>query len=69
MKSQNILRDLFHANTPDARNRTREVGVHHGLFHANGFENLGAPITAQGRDAHLGHDFENPVFNGLLVIS
>src|SRR5690348_14626790 len=34
---------------------------------SDSLKNLGATVAFNNRDAHLGHDFEQPLFYGLLV--
>src|SRR4030095_12725802 len=51
--------DDVDADATDTGGRVREVLVDVLLIQADGLEDLGAAITGQRRDAHLGHHFED----------
>ena len=46
----------------------KETAVHHFLGQAHRLKNLRAPITRKRADAHLGHDFQQPILDGLPEI-
>ena len=60
--------DLVDADAADARRRVREVRIDEFLIQADRFEDLRAAIALQRRDAHLRHDFENALVDGLDVV-
>ena len=72
---ENFLRDDIEADAADARGGPREVVVDDGLVETEGFEHLGAAVTLDRGDAHLGHDLDDAlgrrlhqVLTGGLVI-
>ena len=48
-----FARQHIQANSFQARSRAREIGVHQFFVQSDRFENLGALIALQRRDAHL----------------
>ena len=61
-------RDDVDADAADARRRPREVAVDEALLEADGLENLRAAVALQGRNAHLGHHFEDALVERLDVV-
>ena len=59
---------LLDADTFDARGGAGEILVDQRAIEADGLEDLGAAITLEGRDAHLGHDLEESQADGLDVL-
>ena len=68
MKHQDLPGDLFQAGPFDARRCPGEILIDHSPVDPHGFKYLSATIAGEGRDPHLGHDLQDPVFNCLLVI-
>src|SRR3972149_2021412 len=61
-------RDHVEADAGPARCRAGEVPVDEVAVQADRREDLGAAIALQRRDAHLGHDLEDPLVQGLDVV-
>ena len=59
MAGEDFLRDDIEADAADARGGPREVVVDDGLVETEGFEHLGAAVTLDRGDAHLGHDLDD----------
>ena len=60
---------VLNAREPDAGNARRHAGEelrHQGARQADGLEVVAAAIGADDRNAHLRHDLEKPVIDGLL---
>ncbi len=49
--------DFRKPDSPHPGGRSLEITSKNRLMQADCLENLGAPVTTQGRNAHLGHDF------------
>ena len=52
----------------DARRRPREAFLDHVLREADAFEHLRATVAAERRDAHLRHDLQESLVDGLDVV-
>ena len=59
--------ELVDADAADARGRAREVLVDEVAREADGLEYLRAVVALDRRDAHLGHDLDHALGDGLLV--
>ena len=62
-----LLRHLAQADALDLRVRAGEVLPHEAGAQADGVEDLRAAVRLVGRDAHLGHDLEDGLADGLDV--
>ncbi len=67
MTLQNFLGEDIQPNPFDARRCPGEIPVHHLAVQADGFKNLRAAITLDGRDAHFGHRLDHALHSGLDV--
>ena len=65
MARQRFLGDDIQADAFDARRRPGEIIVDDLAVEADGFKNLRAAIALDGRDAHLGHRFDDALDRGL----
>ena len=62
-----LCRELGHAYAADPRGRAGEVLVDESLREAHGLEDLRALVALHRGDAHLGHDLDDALGDGLLV--
>ena len=62
-----LARDLAEADALDLRVRAGEVTAHEARLEAHGVKDLRAAIGLIGRDAHLGHDLQQRLVDGLDV--
>ena len=67
MSSQRLLGDFGEVDTFDGCRRAREVALDKRTRQSDRVENLRAAVRLIGRDAHLGHDLENALVDGLDV--
>jgi hypothetical protein len=65
MHAHRLLRHFGEADALHVAGRAAEVFVDKGRVEADGLENLRAAIGLVGRDAHLGHDLEQALVDGL----
>ena len=65
---QRLFRDLREADAADLRLDAGESEVDDLLADADGFEDLRALVGVEHRDAHLRHDLEHALFEGLGVV-
>ncbi len=65
--ARRLLGDLPQANALDAGGRAGEIGLDEITGEPDGVEDLGAAVGLIGRDAHLGHDLEQPLLDALHV--
>ena len=65
VSGQHLLGDDVEADAAQRRGRAGEVLVDELLGQAHGLEDLGAAVGGDGGDAHLGHDLEDAVAEGV----
>lgn len=63
-----FFRDVGKFDAADPRCRSGEVAVDYAAVDADRLEYLRRTVTAERRDAHLGHDFEQPLVDGVDVV-
>ena len=67
VQGERLLRDAVEADPLNRRPRSREAALDHLAVESDGFEYLRAVVRRHGRDAHLGHDLEQLLVDGLDV--
>ena len=68
VRCRDLLGDHVDVGAADPRRRARKILVDDVLVEADTFEDLGAAVALQRRDAHLGHHLEDALFDGLDII-
>ena len=68
MERNGIVGDGLQTYTADGAVVCAEIGLQERLRQADGLENLGAAVAADGRDAHLGHNLEKAFLDGLDIV-
>ena len=65
---QGLFGDFEHTDPADARDGLREVVIDELFVQADSFEDLGAAVTLDRGDAHLGHDLHDALLDRLQVV-
>src|SRR5439155_25504787 len=64
---EDFLRDDLKADAFKTGRGPGEILVNHGLFQADRFKDLGAPIALDGRDAHLRDDLDDTLHRSFEI--
>ena len=68
MQGDGVSGDFFQTDASDAGCLCAEIASQQFLADPYGFKNLCAPIGTDGRNAHLAHDLEQALADGLDII-
>ena len=68
LQPHRIARYLLQADAADGAHLRAEVAAQQVLAQSDALENLRTAIRADGRDAHLRHDFLQSLVNGLDIV-
>ena len=69
MPEQGFFADFCEADSTDPCRSSGKVLTHQIVIQSDRFKDLGSAITLDGGNAHLGENFEHPLFHGLAVIA